>query len=196
MTLLRQSSVHLLRTPDLDNLARCTGYRNPSCRTLGVCLTYLRFTREYSSSNDLQPILTPPCAEGDPSAQPLAHSHAAIPFSAEHLSINDALPFDVRNAAGQLLLARDAVIESTERLAQLKASKLFVDQRESELWRRKLAGAIDAMVRQNQTLDKIAQARPDLRRRGDAREESLHSQWLHLRMLADMVLGDTQPSGA
>jgi HD-GYP domain-containing protein (c-di-GMP phosphodiesterase class II) len=118
---------------------------------------------------------------------------ALIPFSPDHLRVNDALPFGVRDAAGQLLLAGGQVIESRERLAQLRGCRLFVDDRESEEWRRRQMSAMDEALRQNLPLNKIVQARPELQagaKAAEVQEQSLPGQWLHVRMLADMALSE------
>ncbi|MBI3367553.1 MAG: hypothetical protein HY021_03600, partial [Burkholderiales bacterium] len=84
-----------------------------------------------------------------------------IPFSKQYLQLNEALPFGLRGASGQLLLAAGARIERTERLAELQSAELFADETESTEWRRRLALKMDEMLRANESLGRIVAARPD-----------------------------------
>ena len=83
-----------------------------------------------------------------------------ISFSPQYLRPKEALPFGVRDSAGCLLLAAGQQIEGAEQLAHLQSLKLFADEAESGEWRRRLAAAMDSMVRQNASLKDIAAARP------------------------------------
>ncbi len=83
-----------------------------------------------------------------------------IPFSKKYLQLYEALPFGVRDANGQLLLAAGQRLESRERLAALLAKPLFADETESSDWRRRLVATVDGMIRRNESLKVIAAARP------------------------------------
>ncbi len=83
-----------------------------------------------------------------------------IPFSKKYLQLYEALPFGVRDANGQLLLAAGQRLESRERLAALLAKPLFADETESSDWRRRLVATVDGMIRRNESLKAIAAARP------------------------------------
>lgn len=85
-----------------------------------------------------------------------------VPFSKQYLRLNEALPFGLRDAAGRLLLAAGARVDNADRLDELRSAELYADEGESSDWRRRLGGAIDAMLLRNAPLGRIAEARPDL----------------------------------
>lgn len=85
-----------------------------------------------------------------------------IPFSADHLRVQTALPFDIVDPTGTLLMRKGTVIADARHLQQLRSHKLMVDEQHTEEWRRNLAGKIDSMVRQNATLGQIAHASADV----------------------------------
>src|SRR5689334_9971712 len=87
-----------------------------------------------------------------------------IPFSAQYLRLNEALPFGVRDVSGRLLLSAGQTITDSQQLAHLHTCELYADEKESSDWRRKLSATVDAMIRQNATLKNIAQARPNSER--------------------------------
>ena len=72
-----------------------------------------------------------------------------IPFAAEHLEVGASLPFDLFDAAGRLIMPRDAVIQDVTQLGRLTAHDLMVDEDQSAEWRlarqreRELADAFD-----------------------------------------------------
>lgn len=84
-----------------------------------------------------------------------------VPFSAEHLRLRTALPFDLVDPAGRLLMPKGAVVQDASQLRQLLEHKLMVDEEQTVAWRRGLAGTIDHLVRQNASLSTIAQAGPE-----------------------------------
>jgi hypothetical protein len=84
-----------------------------------------------------------------------------VPFSKQYLRLNEALPFGLRDAAGRLLLAAGARVDNAHRLEELRSAELYADEGESSDWRRRLGGAIDAMLLRNAPLGRIAEARPD-----------------------------------
>jgi hypothetical protein len=79
-----------------------------------------------------------------------------VPFSKQYLRLNEALPFGLRDAAGRLLLAAGSRVDDRDRLDELRNADLYAEESESSDWRRRLGGAIDAML-----LGRIADARPD-----------------------------------
>lgn len=83
-----------------------------------------------------------------------------VPFSKQYLRLNEALPFGLRDAAGRLLLAAGARIDNALMLDELRGAELYADEGESSDWRRRLGGAIDAMLLRNAPLGRIAEARP------------------------------------
>lgn len=84
-----------------------------------------------------------------------------VPFSKQYLRLNEALPFGLRDAAGRLLLAAGSRVDNHHRLEELRNADLYADEGESSDWRRRLGGAIDAMLLRNAPLGRIAEARPD-----------------------------------
>lgn len=118
-----------------------------------------------------------------------------IPFSAQYLRLNEALPFGVRDVAGRLLLSAGQTITDAQQLAHLRTCELYADEKESSDWRRKLSAAVDAMIRQNATLKNIAQARPNPERAYTAVESghSFSEQWADICAAHDGALRDARP---
>lgn len=79
-----------------------------------------------------------------------------VPFSPEHVRLQSALPFDLVDAAGQLLMPKGAVVKDRAQLQRLVSRTLMVQEEETVEWRRSLASTIDGLVRQNASLDTIA----------------------------------------
>ena len=75
-----------------------------------------------------------------------------IPFSSQYLSLDEPLPFGVRDAHGRLFLAAGQKVPSAGRLDELKRLPLFADESEAADWNRRLAAAMDAALRQNSSL--------------------------------------------
>lgn len=84
-----------------------------------------------------------------------------VPFSKQYLRLNEALPFGLRDAAGRLLLAAGSRVDRADVLAELHDAQLYAEESESSDWRRRLGGAMDAMLLRNAPLGRIAEARPD-----------------------------------
>lgn len=120
-----------------------------------------------------------------------------VPFSKQYLRLNEALPFGLRDADGRLLLAAGQRVDRPDVLRDLHASDLFADESESSQWRRRLGGAIDAMLLSNAPLGRIADARPnpgeDDGRPGRQVQLRLSEQWDDLVATLDALLRD--PSG-
>lgn len=121
-----------------------------------------------------------------------------IPFSPKYLRVGEALPFGVRDATGQLLLAAGQVIASQEQLNHLTTQPLTADEEESADWRRRLAATMDAMLRQNTSLRHIAEARPAGEGGETAKtqaEASLPDLWEDIIAALDAALRDARPEG-
>lgn len=120
-----------------------------------------------------------------------------IPFSKQYLQLNQALPFGLRDASGHLLLAAGARIDRAERLAELQAADLYADEVESTEWRRRLALKMDEMIRANESLGRIVNARPDAEReRAVSRKLNFGEQWTDIWSTLDGVLRDLGPQAA
>src|SRR5262245_992445 len=121
-----------------------------------------------------------------------------ITFSKQYLRLDEALPFGLRDRSGRLLLAAGQRIEDSSRLDELKGQELFADEEESSDWRRRLALAVDTMVRQNATLKEIADARPPSNgvRDSGAAEAPLTEQWSELAHALDATLREPDAAGA
>lgn len=122
-----------------------------------------------------------------------------IPFSPKYLRVGEALPFGVRDVAGQLLLAAGQVIASQEQFDHLTSQPLTADEEESADWRRRLAATMDAMLRQNTSLRHIADARPageggEVGKNGGT-EAPLPEQWEDIIAALDAALRDARPEG-
>lgn len=86
---------------------------------------------------------------------------ALHPLPPEALRLGTALPFALRDAGGNLIAARGAVIRTEAQLRALASRPLFLDDTDSENLARAVAGKVDSMLRQNAPLGQIAQATPD-----------------------------------
>lgn len=119
-----------------------------------------------------------------------------IAISADHLQPGKPLPFGVRDRGGRLLLAAGQAIIGSEQLNYLRAQPLFADEDESNEWRRRLATAMDRMLRQNATLKTIVDARPkDLGKdSGAPAEASVADQWESAAVLLDAIYREVQPT--
>jgi hypothetical protein len=118
-----------------------------------------------------------------------------VPFSKQYLRLNEALPFGLRDAGGRLLLAAGSRVDDSATLEELRAAELYAEEGESSEWRRRLGGAIDAMLLRNATLGRIADARPDpAKDEGQgARAFTLRfgEQWDELTASLDALLRDS-----
>jgi HD-GYP domain-containing protein (c-di-GMP phosphodiesterase class II) len=113
-----------------------------------------------------------------------------IPFSPQHLMLNEPLPFGVRDIQGRLLLGAGQTVVSEDRLAELKAQSLFADDSESADWHRRLAAAMDVRIRQGASLRDVAAARPDAPARNAAAPAALNlaEQWHEVVLQLDLTL--------
>ena len=119
-----------------------------------------------------------------------------IPFSPEHLRLDAALPFGVRDGSGTLLLHAGACIVNEEQLAYLRAKALFADEQEASEWRRKLGATMGVLLRRNSPLKSIAEAGPqDNVRDGSAVYDlTVPDQWESLSAMLDLALREAQPN--
>ena len=91
----------------------------------------------------------------------LAHFMAVIQFPATVLRLGHPVPVALRDAAGHLLVARGTLLESEAQRQQLIARGLYVDETDSDQFKKALASKLDSLVRQNALLGQIARAQPD-----------------------------------
>lgn len=118
-----------------------------------------------------------------------------VPFSSQYLRLKEPLPFGLRDAKGQLLLGAGQVVPGPERLAELTRTPLFADEAESADWNRRLAAAMDAMLRQGAVLKEVVKARPDSAPREGvaAASATLAEQWHELVAQLDAALREVRP---
>jgi HD-GYP domain-containing protein (c-di-GMP phosphodiesterase class II) len=117
-----------------------------------------------------------------------------IAFSADHLRLDQALPFGVRDVFGRLLLNAGATIRNHDQLEHLRSLPLWADEAESTEWRRRLGGKVYQMVRGNASLKAIAHAQPITPPRDSTAiaEAPLADQWESLAMALDAALRDAR----
>ncbi|CAG1017150.1 Cyclic di-GMP phosphodiesterase [Burkholderiaceae bacterium] len=77
------------------------------------------------------------------------------------LRVGQPIPVALRDASGRLLLARGTLLADEQQRQQLIARGVYVDSRDSEQFKKALAGKLDSMVRSNALLGQIARAVPD-----------------------------------
>jgi HD-GYP domain-containing protein (c-di-GMP phosphodiesterase class II) len=104
-----------------------------------------------------------------------------VPFSAQFLRADKALPFALYDADGGPLLAANQTPESAEQLDSLRGQPLFSDEEESADWMRRLAAALEVKARAEQ-----ARPAPDL----------LNNQWLEVQMELDALLREVREGSA
>ena len=105
--------------------------------------------------------------------------------------MGEALPFPLRDAGGRLLLAADVRMDDAKTFAALQATELFAADHESSEWRSRLGSALDTAVRQNATLEQIADTRaPVERTRSTGPAKGLGEQWGDLAAVLDVTLRD------
>jgi len=79
----------------------------------------------------------------------------------EQLRIGQPTDFGLLDANGHLLMAPGAVIASEAHRQQLLARGVYIDIQHAASYSRALGGKLDSMLRKNELLGRIAQARPD-----------------------------------
>ena len=118
-----------------------------------------------------------------------------VPFSSQYLRLNEPLPLSVRDASGRLLLAAGKAIESTAMLEELSRQSLFADEGETVDWNRRVAAAMDQMIRQGAALKDVVAARPETARDSERVESTVQEQWHDLVMQLEAVLREVRPGG-
>jgi HD-GYP domain-containing protein (c-di-GMP phosphodiesterase class II) len=88
-------------------------------------------------------------------------SMAVIPLSPTALRVGHPVPFALRDASGHLLVPRGAVVDTEALRQQLISRGIYVDEVDSGLFKKAMAGKLDSMLRQNALLGQIAQAQPE-----------------------------------
>jgi HD-GYP domain-containing protein (c-di-GMP phosphodiesterase class II) len=101
------------------------------------------------------------------------------PLPADHLRVGRRTPCNLLDAHGGLLMPRGTMIESPAQRQMLLDRGVYIDEEDTDAYARALAGKVDSMVRQNESLGRIADARPD----PVAAAEAPH----HSRQVADPV---------
>lgn len=87
---------------------------------------------------------------------------AVIQLPEHVLRIGYPVPFALRDRAGQLLVPRGTMVATEAQRQQLISRGIFVDENDSEQFKKALAGKLDSMVRSNALLGQIAKATPDV----------------------------------
>ncbi|WP_341890760.1 hypothetical protein [Variovorax sp. YR752] len=77
------------------------------------------------------------------------------------LRVGQPTLFALRDKTGCLLVPKGTLVASSAQLQQLAARELYVDEHDGETIRRAMAGKVHELVRGNELLGRIAQARPD-----------------------------------
>ncbi len=94
-------------------------------------------------------------------AAPYLHSMAVIQLPPTALRVGHPVPFALRDASGHLLVPRGGVVDTEMLRQQLISRGIYVDEIDSGVFKKAMAGKLDSMVRQNALLGQIAQAQPD-----------------------------------
>lgn len=117
-----------------------------------------------------------------------------VPFSPEHLRLDEPLPFGLRDAEGRLLLAAGQMIDSRQRLTDLARMGLFSDDAESADWHRRLVAAVEIAISQGMSLREVAAVRPEVQVRDPGARLSVPwgEQWHELVTLLDGALRDAR----
>lgn len=100
-------------------------------------------------------------------------------------------PFALRDAAGNLLIARGLMVESDSQREQLIARGLYVDEQDGKSFRRAVVGQMDSLVRQNATLGEMASAHPGAPPQADAagrRAADPAAAWSSLQMRTSALM--------
>ena len=110
--------------------------------------------------------------------------------------------FALRDKSGCLLVPRGTMIDS-EQLQQLATRELYVDDQDNETLKRAIAGKVHELVRNDELLGRIAQARPDASdllvpsAAGRRRLDDAPTDWSNLQVRLASVLRDpAQPEFA
>lgn len=119
------------------------------------------------------------------------------------LRVGQPTLFALRDKTGCLLVPKGTLVADAEQLQQLAARELYVDDQDGEALRRAMAGKVHELVRGNELLGRIAQARPDAcdllppPSTGRRRLDDAVTAWSNLQERAAAVLRDAaQPDFA
>ena len=115
----------------------------------------------------------------------------------EVLRIGHPAPVSVRDATGHLLLAKGVMVTSETQRQRLVSHALYMDEIDSELLKRAIAGKLDSMLRQNTPLGKIASAQHDgVLTVPSAAKQSIDPAmaWGNLQMHGRVLLQDPAPA--
>lgn len=114
------------------------------------------------------------------------------------LRVGQPTLFALRDKTGCLLVPKGTLVASSEQLQQLAARELYVDEQDGETLKRALAGKVHELVRGNQLLGRIAQARPDASdlvassAAGARRLEDALTAWSNLQVRIAALLRDPE----
>lgn len=84
-----------------------------------------------------------------------------VPFDHADLRPGEPLPVPLHDGSGRLLAAAGAVLRAGDQFALLGGRSLYTDPRAASEWKRRVAAAMDAKLRQNALLKDVVAARPD-----------------------------------
>lgn len=119
------------------------------------------------------------------------------------LRVGQPTLFALRDKTGCLLVPKGTLVASSAQLQQLAARELYVDEQDGEALRRAMAGKVHELVRGNELLGRIAQARPDASdlaapsAAGTRRLDDPVTAWSNLQVRAGALLRDAgQPDFA
>ena len=85
-----------------------------------------------------------------------------VPFDHADLRPGEPLPVPLHDGSGRLLAAAGAVLREGDQFALLGGRSLYTDPRAASEWKRRVAAAMDAKLRQNALLKDVVAARPDV----------------------------------
>ena len=114
------------------------------------------------------------------------------------LRVGQPTLFALRDKTGCLLVPKGTLVADSEQLQQLAARELYVDEQDGETLKRAMAGKVHELVRGNQLLGRIAQARPDasdmvaLSTAGARRLEDAVTAWSNLQVRIAALLRDPE----
>ena len=118
-----------------------------------------------------------------------------VHFSSEYLRMGEPLPFGLRDTDGRLLLRAGLSIINPAHLEDLKEVPLYADEAEAGPWMRRLAAAVDTVIRNGGSMKNVADARPEAVREPSTSSVSLTlgEQWDELVLHLDATLRDARP---
>lgn len=117
-----------------------------------------------------------------------------VRFSSQYLRLNEPLPFGLRDESGRLLLGAGCMIDSRSMMEEIAGQPLFAEESESADWNRRLAAAMDQMIRQGASLKELAAVRPEAQQKEASSPTplTLAEQWQELVMHLDSALRDAR----